>query len=126
MDQAMTLLFVYNAKSGLLHGMMDAIHKIAAPHSYPCSLCALTYGAVSMSPAWKKFLATLPLPAEFTYKAEFRARYPRNKDALPAIFLVGTDTPELLVAATDIAAQADVNALMATLTGRLAGRGTIK
>ncbi len=115
----MTLLFVYNAKSGLLHGMMDAIHKIASPATYPCSLCAITYGAVSMNPAWKTFLATLPMAVEFTYKREFLARYPDVTDALPAIFTIAHDTPQLAMSAADIAAQADVNALVATLKNRL-------
>lgn len=115
----MTLLFVYNARSGLVHGMMDAIHKIASPQTYPCSLCAITYGAVSMNRSWKQFLATLPMATEFTYKAEFQARYPDFREALPAIFRIEQETPQIVMSAADIAAQADVNALIATLSSRL-------
>lgn len=41
-----TLIFVYNAKSGLISAFGDMVHKIVSPATYPCSLCALTYGAV--------------------------------------------------------------------------------
>ncbi len=42
------LVIVYNAKAGLLAGAMDSIQKLAAPATYPCKLCALTYGLVRM------------------------------------------------------------------------------
>jgi hypothetical protein len=115
----MKLLFVYNATSGLLHGMMDAIHKIASPQTYPCSLCALTYGAVSMDRSWKAWLARLPVPAEFTYRAEFHARYPEMRDTLPAVYVDTGQGLRLLMSSVDILAQSDVNALMASLSMRI-------
>jgi hypothetical protein len=36
------LVIVYNANEGLLAGAMDSLHKLFAPASYPCKLCALT------------------------------------------------------------------------------------
>lgn len=44
----MRLVIVYNANAGLLAGAMDSLHKLFAPASYPCKLCALTYGLLSM------------------------------------------------------------------------------
>lgn len=32
--------------------MLDAAHKLISPATYSCSLCALTYGAVSMKRSW--------------------------------------------------------------------------
>jgi len=48
-----SLIFDYNAPDGLGAALIDAVHKIVAPESYPCSLCAVTYGAVSMKRRWK-------------------------------------------------------------------------
>ena len=42
----MRLVFVYNANAGLVAGMLDSVHKVVSPATYPCSLCAVTYFAV--------------------------------------------------------------------------------
>ena len=47
------LLVVYNADSGILNALGHAVHKLVKPETYPCSLCAITYGAVSMRKEWK-------------------------------------------------------------------------
>ena len=52
----MKLVIVYNANEGLLAGAMDSLHKLFAPASYPCKLCALTYGLLSMRGEWRRFL----------------------------------------------------------------------
>ncbi|WP_232221892.1 hypothetical protein [Methanococcoides burtonii] len=39
-----TLIFVYNADSGLINEMKDYVHKIVSPSTYECNLCAITYG----------------------------------------------------------------------------------
>ncbi len=56
------LIFVYNADSGLLNAVKDAIHKAISPSTYPCRLCGLTFGAVRMKSAWKEFIDGLGLP----------------------------------------------------------------
>ncbi|GAB2965421.1 hypothetical protein GCM10027048_38930 [Hymenobacter coalescens] len=82
------LLFVYNADSGLGHALLDAVHKLVSPATYPCTLCELTYGAARMRPQWKQFLQTLPLPARFLYRDQLPAAYPQLVDQpLPAVFV---------------------------------------
>ncbi|RYU83228.1 hypothetical protein [Hymenobacter persicinus] len=81
-----TLLFVYNANAGLLNGMLDLVHKTLSPRTYPCSLCALTYG-VSMRPEWKSFIESLPIEARFPHRDEFWAAFPaQRQQPLPAVF----------------------------------------
>ena len=51
------LVIVYNADAGLAAALFDAVHKVVAPATYPCSLCAVTYGALTMRPQWRRYLA---------------------------------------------------------------------
>jgi hypothetical protein len=38
----MELIFVYNADSGILNLLKDAVHKLLKAETYPCSPCAPT------------------------------------------------------------------------------------
>ena len=114
------LLFVYNADGGPLAGLKDAFHKILSPATYPCSLCAITYGATSMRPAWREFIKTLPVPVDFLHRDEFERQYPlAGRPALPAAFAL-TETGELVpfIRAPEIDAT-DLNGLMALVRQRL-------
>ena len=115
------LIFVYNAKSGLASAVGDMVHKIVSPATYPCSLCALTYGVVSMRGEWRRFLDSTGLPTQFLYRDQFR-RQPDGRDlALPAILLGGpASVPTVLVSAAELDALPDLPALIALLEARLA------
>jgi hypothetical protein len=83
------LIFVYNADGGLLPGLKDAFHKILSPSTYPCSLCAVTYGATSMRPEWREFIKSLPVPVDFLHRDEFVRDHPQWRlHSLPAAFAV--------------------------------------
>jgi hypothetical protein len=82
-----TLLFVYNADSGLFNFLADVGHKVFAPATYACNLCALTHGPLSMRREWKTFLAGLGRPLEFLHRDELRKQYPHLQAPLPAIFV---------------------------------------
>ena len=71
----MELLFVYNADSGILNLLKDAAHKLLKPSTYPCSLCALTYGAVSEKSAWRKFRNHDERNMRFLHKDEFETEF---------------------------------------------------
>ncbi|OON69414.1 hypothetical protein [Hymenobacter sp. CRA2] len=98
------LLFIYNASAGLGHAILDSLHKVVSPGTYPCHLCGLTYGLTSMRPEWKAFLRTLPLPTRFLYREDLPEKYPALvSQPLPAIFLeddMGHTTP--LITAADM------------------------
>ena len=115
-----TLIFVYNADGGLLNAARDAVHKLVRPATYPCSLCALTYGAVAKRPAWSRFLAGIGMPALFLYRDEMRADLDTRDLPLPAILLGGAGPePELLVSASELDALPDLPSLIALIESRI-------
>ena len=71
----MELIFVYNADSGILNLLKDAAHKMLKPATYPCSLCALTYGAVSEKRRWREFRNGDERTMRFLHKDEFEAEF---------------------------------------------------
>ncbi len=115
----MKLLFVYNANAGIAAGIMDSIHKTVAPATYPCSLCAITYGIVRMDPRWKAWLKAQPFEIVFYHRPDFRAAYPELLVDLPAILIDREGALETLVAAEEFAAAATVDKLIAMIEQRL-------
>lgn len=120
-SQNPSLILIYNANGGWLSAVGDAVHKIIRPATYPCSLCALTYGAVSMRGAWRRFLDSTGLPVLFLYRDEFREDLDSRNIALPAILLGGAEgSPQVLVSAAELNALPDLPALIALVEARLA------
>ena len=118
--QSSRLLLVYNADGGIVSMVKDGLHKLISPSTYPCSLCAITYGAVSMRTDWDRFLKSLPLDIVFHHKDDFAQAYPGHGVALPAILIAsGEGSPRVLVSATDLDAISDTNALMDLVEERL-------
>ena len=115
-----TLIFIYNANGGVLSALGDMVHKIVSPATYPCSLCALTYGAVSMRGEWRRFLDGIGLPSLFLYRDEFRSDLDMRDLALPAILLGGeAPVPQVLVSADELDVLPDLPALIALIEARL-------
>lgn len=114
------LVIVYNANAGLLAGAMDSIHKLFAPASYPCKLCALTYGLLAMQGEWRRFLDGLGIDLVFHHRPDFRAAYPAQADwPLPLIAVADEGAMTRLVSAADFDTIADLPALMALVRERL-------
>lgn len=116
-----TLILVYNADSGLINAVKDAVWKVVRPSTYPCSLCALTYGPVAMHRRWRRFLGALPLARAFHHRDDFARAFPDCAVALPAILIdLGGHSPEVLVSAAELNALADLSALIALVEARMA------
>jgi hypothetical protein len=116
------LILVYNADSGWLNAVKDAVWKVVRPATYPCSLCALTYGWVSMHGRWRRFLDGLPQAKVFHHKDDFAAAFPQMEVTLPAILLAEGDAPpRVLVSAAELDALADLPGLITLVEARLAG-----
>src|SRR3989344_5020455 len=93
-----TIIFIYNAKSGLFAELSDVVTKIVAPSQYECNLCKITYGPLSMKEEWAQFLATLPQEKVFLHKDELKGQYEElNNYPLPAIFLHHDNKFSLLI-----------------------------
>ncbi|MET0754384.1 MAG: hypothetical protein ABWZ66_13460 [Pyrinomonadaceae bacterium] len=81
-----TLVFVYNADSGVFSLLGDFAHKIFSPQTYACNLCAITHGNFGMKNEWREYIKTLPVPFEFLHADEFKAKYKIERAELPAVF----------------------------------------
>ena len=120
------LLCVYNADTGLIEALMHAVHKQLRPETYPCSLCALTYGAVSMRGDWKTFWQELDAEVLFYHRDDFTADFPKfgtggaQEVALPVIMIDQADAElRVLISNEELDAMADVNELMARVVKEL-------
>jgi hypothetical protein len=115
-----SLLFVYNADSGIFNLLTDIAHKIFAPESYSCNLCAITYGNFAIRGEWKEFLETLDADLEFLHRDEYIARYGQPESSLPAVFLKKGEALELWIAADEINRCSSVEDLKELITARMA------
>lgn len=120
------LIFVYNAEAGVAAGLRDSIHKLVSPATYPCSLCAITYGLVGMRAAWRDWLERQSLAAEFYHRADFHAAFPALRgEPLPLVALADTATATVIIPAAELDTVADVDQLTRLVSHRLATRGAV-
>jgi hypothetical protein len=114
------LILVYNANGGLLNGLRDSVWKAFRPSTYPCSLCALTFGWFTMHRPWRAFLDSLPHEKVYLHKDEVAAAFPGRDIALPAILAADSGaSAEVLVNAQELDALPDLDALIALVSKRL-------
>ena len=81
-----TLVFVYNADSGLFNALTDLAHKVFSPQTYQCNLCALTHSNLGMHKQWKRFIESLDREVEFLHADELKSRYAVKGLSLPVVF----------------------------------------
>lgn len=96
------LLFVYHANGGLFSVVSDFAHKILSPSTYPCQLCALTYGNFAMKQAWKSFIGGLSAKTVFLHKNEFEKQY-HIHTSLPAVFIISKEGVKEIITQQQIA-----------------------
>lgn len=114
------LVIVYNADEGLFAALLDAVHKLVRPATYPCALCAITYGAVSMRAAWRDWLKAQPFAAEFYHRQDFARAFPALAHLpLPALLRRDEDQLALLLGPEEMRSDMDVPALIAAVEARL-------
>jgi hypothetical protein len=121
MNESMSasLVFVYNADSGLFNTLTDIAHKTFAPETYSCNLCAITYGTFGMRAEWKQFLESLECELEFLHRNELQERYGIINADLPAIYLKHLDVMEILIAASAINSCRSIEELKLLISDRL-------
>jgi hypothetical protein len=117
-----SLVFVYNADSGLFNALSDISHKIFSPASYQCNLCALTHATFGMRKSWKQFLATLDRPFEFLHADELKKQYGESNVSLPAIFVKEDGNLKLLLTASEIDRCRTVDELKQLVRDRVTGK----
>ena len=107
-----TLLFVYNADSGLFNAMADAAHKLLSPNTYSCSLCKVTYGLFTERRAWRAFVEGLDVPCTFLHRDELHQRYPDLDIPLPAVLATDGETPRVCIDAARLNRCGSIEALI--------------
>ena len=120
------LIIVYNANAGIAAGVMDSVHKIVSPSTYPCRLCSITYGLVAMKREWRLFLDGLGMDLVFHHRPDFRAAFPQAADwPLPLVAVEDAGGLREVVSAADFGGIADVPTLIEVVDGRLTS-GSVK
>lgn len=119
MKQPRKLLFVYNAKSGFVHSVMDLMHKTASPKTYPCKLCSLTFSGATMNKLWKCYISGLDISAIFMHRNEFSKAYPDQNISFPAILLQSGSSFKTLISCEEFRNIKDLGGLMKELTAKL-------
>lgn len=93
----MTLIFVYNANSGIFNIFKDVTHKLVNRTTYPCSLCAITYDTFKENSTWKAYRKKSKHKFIFLHKDEFEIEFPEIKVSYPIILkTVNHEVTELL------------------------------
>ena len=118
-DSLPSLVFVYNADSGLFNAVTDMAHKAFSPQTYECNLCALTFSTFGMRKSWKDFLNTLKRPLEFLHANELKSRYHISDVPLPAVFQKEGEKLELFLGAKAINECRTLDELMKLIRDKL-------
>ena len=114
------LIFVYNADSGLVNGLIDWAHKIISPATYPCSLCAITYDNLGMRSPWKKFIMGLRYDIDFLHRDELENQYQIKDVSLPAVFFQKDGALDLWIKSSEMDTWQSLDELQSLITKRLA------
>ena len=115
-----TLVFVYNADSGIWNALSDLVHKTVSPSTYPCDLCAMTYGLGGVRRRWSRFIRELDYEVEFTYRDLVGAKHPRLSTVpLPCVYLVEGEQVSELVSAQEFGGMQTLEELIGKLSRKL-------
>ena len=114
-----SILFVYNADSGIFKTLTDYTHKIVKPSTYGCNLCAVTYGNFGMKSTWKDFVSKLELPVDFLHKDEFMKSYKNENVKFPIAFIKRGLDLSIFITSDEINECKTLKVLMNLVTNKL-------
>ena len=121
-EENLELIFIYNAKSGVVNELIDFAHKIVSPETYDCNLCAISYGAFFMKKKWSTYIETLPFKSTFTYKDKF-SKDGYNNIKFPSVFIRSNEKLNEIISATEINEIKDLDQLIVLLNHKLYQQG---
>ena len=116
------LIFIYNAKSGMVNEFLDFAHKIVSPSTYNCNLCALSYGNFTMKKKWSDYISSLPVRSTFTYKDKV-SEYGYNNIELPSIIFRNGSRSKVIISSEEINKLKKIDQLINILSDRLKDQG---
>lgn len=116
-----TLLFVYNADSGMINGLIDMGRKYLQPKKYECQLCMVTYGLFGKKKEWRAFVDMLPYRVEFLHRDELTQKQISwlKSQSLPAVLRLSKSKSEVLINGDEFRDIDSLAALQQVLTTRL-------
>ena len=121
-DNPGELIFIYNAKSGLVNELIDFAHKIVSPSTYNCNLCAISYGNFSMKKKWSDYISSLPISSTFTYKDKV-SKYGYENIKLPSIIFRDNSKSNVIISNEEINKLKKIDQLINILSDRLKDQG---
>lgn len=121
-EENFELIFIYNAKSGVVNELIDFAHKIVSPETYDCNLCAISYGAFSMKKKWSTYIETLPFKSTFTYKDKF-SKNGYSNIKFPSVFIRSNEKLDEIISATEINEIKNLDQLIGLLNQKLYQQG---
>ena len=121
-EENLELIFIYNAKSGVVNELIDFAHKIVSPETYDCNLCAISYGAFSMKKKWSTYIETLPFKSTFTYKDKF-SKNGYSNIKFPSVFIQSNEKLDEIISATEINGIKNLDQLIDLLNQKLYQQG---
>jgi len=116
------LIFIYNAKSGIVNEFLDFAHKIVSPSTYNCNLCAISYGNFTMKKKWSDFITSLPVRSTFTYKDKV-SEYGYDNIKLPSIIFRDKSKSKVIISSEEINKLKKIDHLINILSDRLKDQG---
>ena len=121
-EENLELIFIYNAKSGVVNELIDFAHKIVSPETYDCNLCAISYGAFSMKKKWSTYIETLPFKSTFTYKDKF-SKNGYSNIKFPSVFIRSNEKLDEIISAREINEIKNLDQLIGLLNQKLYQQG---
>jgi hypothetical protein len=118
-----SLVFVWNADSGILNAVKDSLHKWISPETYSCRLCQLTYGFSSEKKAWREFLDSSGRPVFFYYRDTLGAAGISGDlpDSFPIVAGLQNGKWEVLLGAQEMDEVSSLQELIKLLKDRISG-----
>lgn len=115
------LIFVYNANSGKLNGLMGSLHKVVSPSTYTCKLCELTYNTFGENKVWRDFRENMDIDVDFFHKDEFLKSYASkfgHKFEFPVVLAQAEKGLEVFISKNEFSEIDDLEVLMNTIIER--------
>lgn len=116
------IIFIYNARSGPVHTLLDIGHKVISPGTYKCNLCLITHHTLGVKKQWQEFLDTLPIAAVFLHQDELKNSY-HHLAQIPAPTIVYTSKamakPQVLVSQAQLNQITSLSELITILKQKL-------
>jgi hypothetical protein len=114
-----SLIFVYNADSGMANALLDTGRRIFKPQDYPCPLCMVTYGPFGMKNDWKQFIAKLPFSVTFLHKNELPTGLQKGLKDFPCMVLQEAERTSILIGGKEFQKITDLATLQHKVTTAL-------